>query len=1186
MKAPAQPQTQRPRVTPLTTRGGLLQRRCSCEDAPDRPGLCESRGTECAVTAPASHDFAAVRVQAKLTVSQPGDPYEQEADQVAESVMRSLDDLQQEEPTEEEIGSHPAGAISPTLQRQTDSENEDIDEADDAAIQTKRSSDSHAPLVDEPEAQNEFIRELSGARLGGELLSDPLRGTLERAFAADFSQVRVHNDRESSALSRAVRATAFTHNTHIFFGAGRYEPSSTNGRRLLAHELTHVLQQNPKLQLRHRLGRQVAPTRSAGSSDHARTARHPTVQRQVSAAPNEPLLVQRDQASDQGKPIVIGELYFFGDDGKPIYSTTVFRDIPDIEVGNYAATLEGNLGNLKIRFGGRELSVVNVSDPKAFASARRRSRQLYLLVADEHRLGSGPKFSNREAHDQKPGSKTVKTGAPPVGAVRPPTGQVRPPDQQKSKVDDAEDFDDDSDEKAQTGDDKSAADGGDDPTDAPPSPGKGPAGPPPVDDKQPPSTEPPTGPAKSGKPGGNRPPPDTPDDGTDKRETDRPLGGIGGGKGQGTGPGKEGHHGAPGASADDHKTGSKYGWLGLLGDLIPQDVIDVLDGALDILDDTGEWQSLALLLQNLKEFHNYIGELRTWFDDPDKLLDVVLGLEQSDIINDLGKWAMTQPPKVQAKSGGKGSGLQAILAKLQTILSAIRRILGPVFKTRQLFLTAFEGVSLILDELPVVQELLGEGAESGATARTALVDKLSGDFSHALHLKMSGARGAFSGYIVKLEESVLIKYEDLARAIVDATKGLVPKPYKPLVWIAEKAGLDDAVADNVVAPLIPKDVLEAINDVLRLVFKAVEPVVDEVKKGIDVVLNGVEKGLDDYLLPEIQKIFAQPVDGAPRNGSLPESQARLFESISASHGVAMSSDLQLDMESRFGFDFGSVRIHADPSAHKASDMLRANAFAIGSDVFFGAGRFQPGSVTGQRLIAHELTHVLQQGEGRQTGIIQRDAKSILDKLVVKYGERVRRALQGSFKPSPKKAAEAAKMQAAADKLIGEPINKVAGKLPAAYSLVRSNKKIIGVRRKFAWMQLVYPLTVINNKLRYGFERSGDPLAAAARKKLRKALGCSPTQEAHHVVPLELRNDPLVKLAESKGFDFNGKENGVCLSDKIHSGSHPIYTGEFAGNLIGVREQNKGKSPDEVVSDFKEFVKVRQKDLLAGRRKLE
>lgn len=80
-------------------------------------------------------------------------------------------------------------------------------------------------------------------------------------------------------------------------------------------------------------------------------------------------------------------------------------------------------------------------------------------------------------------------------------------------------------------------------------------------------------------------------------------------------------------------------------------------------------------------------------------------------------------------------------------------------------------------------------------------------------------------------------------------------------------------------------------------------------------------------------------------------------------------------ESRFGHNFGNVRVHVDHSADAAARSVGARAFTSGSDVAFGAGQFAPHSAQGRRLLAHELTHVVQQRHGlAPAGAIQRDEK--------------------------------------------------------------------------------------------------------------------------------------------------------------------------------------------------------------------
>ena len=83
----------------------------------------------------------------------------------------------------------------------------------------------------------------------------------------------------------------------------------------------------------------------------------------------------------------------------------------------------------------------------------------------------------------------------------------------------------------------------------------------------------------------------------------------------------------------------------------------------------------------------------------------------------------------------------------------------------------------------------------------------------------------------------------------------------------------------------------------------------------------------------------------------------------SSAGRPLDSSTLATMESRFGYDFGSVRVHDGPEAAGSARALNALAYTVGNDVFFGDGQYRDGTPEGQKLIAHELTHVVQQSAG-------------------------------------------------------------------------------------------------------------------------------------------------------------------------------------------------------------------------------
>jgi len=201
-------------------------------------------------------------LQTKLKIGQPGDKYEQEGDRVADAVMRMPEpgvqrQFEPEEEEEELIQTKVAvEQISPLVQRQIEEEEEE------EPIQTKLISPEHPILQrqEEIEEQNEPLMtkgvssgtqqvrndlhsRLSQSKGGGKPLADADRNFMESRFGVDFSGVRLHTGSNAVQMSRELDAQAFTHGRDMYFGAGRYNPGTSSGKRLLVHELTHVVQQ-------------------------------------------------------------------------------------------------------------------------------------------------------------------------------------------------------------------------------------------------------------------------------------------------------------------------------------------------------------------------------------------------------------------------------------------------------------------------------------------------------------------------------------------------------------------------------------------------------------------------------------------------------------------------------------------------------------------------------------------------------------------------------------------------------------------------------------------------------------------------------------------------------------------------------------------------------------------------------
>ncbi|MBD2500372.1 DUF4157 domain-containing protein [Anabaena azotica FACHB-119] len=100
------------------------------------------------------------------------------------------------------------------------------------------------PGVDGMAATSDLETSIQQSRGGGQPLADEIKQLMEQAFGADFGGVRIHTDAQSDKLNQSIQARAFTTGQDIFFRQGEYSPGSNTGKELLAHELTHVVQQN------------------------------------------------------------------------------------------------------------------------------------------------------------------------------------------------------------------------------------------------------------------------------------------------------------------------------------------------------------------------------------------------------------------------------------------------------------------------------------------------------------------------------------------------------------------------------------------------------------------------------------------------------------------------------------------------------------------------------------------------------------------------------------------------------------------------------------------------------------------------------------------------------------------------------------------------------------------------------
>jgi uncharacterized protein DUF4157 len=208
-------------------------------------------------------------IQRKVTVNQPGDAFEQEADRVAEDVMRM---------PAPDVDAGGRGQAVPGLQRRCAECEEEVQRTPDVVLrrspvsvsrkcaaceaaahgpahdheeeeeQVKRNEETtvqaKSTRSDPPEVSVDLSRYLSVSRGAGTPLSRETRAFFEPRFGRDFGSVRVHTDHDAAAASNRIHARAFTAGADLYFARAEYRPGTDRGDRLLGHELTHVVQQS------------------------------------------------------------------------------------------------------------------------------------------------------------------------------------------------------------------------------------------------------------------------------------------------------------------------------------------------------------------------------------------------------------------------------------------------------------------------------------------------------------------------------------------------------------------------------------------------------------------------------------------------------------------------------------------------------------------------------------------------------------------------------------------------------------------------------------------------------------------------------------------------------------------------------------------------------------------------------
>lgn len=246
-------------------------------------------------------------VQKKLTIGKPKDKYEVEADKVADAVVFNSENHQngflkpasnqniqkcsgcfmQEKPISE--------TISPVIQKEGEKELAQMQQEEEEMMQMQPEEEEEMlqaqPLEEEEEMMQpkretiisgssenglnetgvDIENKINSSKASGNTLDVQTKGQMESSFGRDFSKVKVHTDNTAVELNQELGAHAFTTGNDIFFNAGKYKPKTKAGKHLLAHELTHTIQQNASNTIKNK------PAISSGPKNIQRTVQYDVI---------------------------------------------------------------------------------------------------------------------------------------------------------------------------------------------------------------------------------------------------------------------------------------------------------------------------------------------------------------------------------------------------------------------------------------------------------------------------------------------------------------------------------------------------------------------------------------------------------------------------------------------------------------------------------------------------------------------------------------------------------------------------------------------------------------------------------------------------------------------------------------------------------------------------------------------
>ncbi|MCD2257706.1 eCIS core domain-containing protein [Psychroserpens luteolus] len=215
-------------------------------------------------------------VQTKLTIGQPNDKYEKEADTMADAVVnnsskpeiqnKEISNIQRESLTtpqedeklgtaEQRIEEDKLIQEKPEVQRLEEPEEDMVNKLDEEEGEVQTKSNTGATQT----ANANLSQQIKNKSGKGKSLPKKTQTEMESSFRTNFSDVNIHTDDDAIHMNKELGAQAFTHGKDVYFNSGKYNPDSSEGKHLLAHELTHVVQQNGKEKARDETKNSIQP---------------------------------------------------------------------------------------------------------------------------------------------------------------------------------------------------------------------------------------------------------------------------------------------------------------------------------------------------------------------------------------------------------------------------------------------------------------------------------------------------------------------------------------------------------------------------------------------------------------------------------------------------------------------------------------------------------------------------------------------------------------------------------------------------------------------------------------------------------------------------------------------------------------------------------------------------------------